>query len=1020
VKTLNLLAFYDPDFPGALEIDVEKLHDLGFVVSKADDLPAKMCRGDVLLNLHGSYFPEDAFPGLMKFLESGGGLVNFGPPPFQYVCRHAPEGWKVGRKHIFSLRELHLHDAIQTDGELSGKVSCDRRFKLLKGYEQLFRPRKTWHFIMDTTKANLGSDIGDHGPIDALIYPLLQIESDGAPIASPIVFIEHRSGKFSGGRWIFANLEHEDIDSRGIEELLLRLSVFAAKGARDLWCTPNYASFEPGERPGLRFQAEDLKTCAEWKFKYSVIFEGQEMETGEVALPAREGQRIKNVMLSHDYNTGGFYKVRIQAQSSDGEHQVLEQGFVVKDRDVLQKGDFLTCGRDYFIKDGKNMPVVGMTYMAGDFSRYFLFLPNVSVWMDDFARMKQLGVNMIRTGVWTGWRQIMYVDGHFREEVLRALDAFIYLGALFDIEIVFTFFAFTPPLFEGVNPYLDPRSVAAQKRFIAAVAERYKDVKRVHYDLINEPSVFDPKRAFQGPRTCGDEYERQSFAAWLEKKYGTIEALWEVWEMPANLLSGFSDVRPPEPWEINYSPIFDSYKNFNGLKAVDYADFCSDAFNHWAREMKKVINSIQPAQMVTVGQDEGNTSQRPTGFHYGNVTDYTSTHSWWMLDDLLYDTVFAKHPYKSVLVQETGIMHQEQPDGYSKRTETEMMELLERKYGYAFAGAGAGAIHWVWNVNYFMNSTNESSIGAKRADGSEKPEIKVTENFGKFMAVAGPLMEDRQLDKIAVVFPFSNDGSNRRCSLRSTTKAARALAYYNRFPFYALSEYHLDVLPDLRPDLVIVPSPYIFDDDAFENLLNYVSDSGCTVLWTGPLVYGKHYEFSSRGEEMFGKINQTSLSRIEFVNINGKEYVVPFDVETRAGIMLNSAGWSEKIHVADCGKGKFIWSELPLELGENMEALAAAYETAAGIAGIGREIKLLSGDTAGVYCRVMRFRDNDLYILVSEMSKDRNILFEDLLRKHRFEIMLESNRVAMFMTDVSGTVIASYRDNPVKVARMGG
>jgi len=62
----------------------------------------------------------------------------------------------------------------------------------------------------------------------------------------------------------------------------------------------------------------------------------------------------------------------------------------------------------------------------------------------------------------------------------------------------------------------------------------------------------------------------------------------------------------------------------------------------------------------------------------------------------------------------------------------------------------------------------------------------------------------------------------------------------------------------------------------------------------------------------------------------------------------------------------------------------------------------------------------DLYILVSEMSKDMNVLFEDKLRKLRFELVLESNRVAMFMTDASGKVIASYRDKPVTVAWTDG
>ncbi len=61
------------------------------------------------------------------------------------------------------------------------------------------------------------------------------------------------------------------------------------------------------------------------------------------------------------------------------------------------------------------------------------------------------------------------------------------------------FFAFTPELWEGSNPYLDPRSVEAQKRFIAAIASRYTKATHLHWDLINEPSMFDPKRIFFWP-----------------------------------------------------------------------------------------------------------------------------------------------------------------------------------------------------------------------------------------------------------------------------------------------------------------------------------------------------------------------------------------------------------------------------------------------------------------------------------------------------------------------------------------
>ncbi|MEN9659443.1 MAG: hypothetical protein RL571_2908 [Pseudomonadota bacterium] len=41
-------------------------------------------------------------------------------------------------------------------------------------------------------------------------------------------------------------------------------------------------------------------------------------------------------------------------------------------------------------------------------------------------------------------------------------------------------------------------------------------------------------------------------------------------------------------------------------------------------------------------------------------------HSWWLNDDLAWDSIFSKTPNKPSLVQETGIMHIEAPDGRSK------------------------------------------------------------------------------------------------------------------------------------------------------------------------------------------------------------------------------------------------------------------------------------------------------------------------------------------------------------------
>ena len=57
---------------------------------------------------------------------------------------------------------------------------------------------------------------------------------------------------------------------------------------------------------------------------------------------------------------------------------------------------------------------------------------------------------------------------------MRAIDAFILTAKRHELEVTFTFFSFAPEAWEGVNPYLDPRSVEAQKRFVASIVGRHR------------------------------------------------------------------------------------------------------------------------------------------------------------------------------------------------------------------------------------------------------------------------------------------------------------------------------------------------------------------------------------------------------------------------------------------------------------------------------------------------------------------------------------------------------------------
>ena len=118
--------------------------------------------------------------------------------------------------------------------------------------------------------------------------------------------------------------------------------------------------------------------------------------------------------------------------------------------------------------------IVGTTYMASDVHRQFLFEPNPHVWDRDFAQMKSLGINMVRTGLWTAWSRAIDAKGVPNEAFLRSLDAYVHSAAKHGVLVNFTFYAFLPPAHGGTNPYLDPKSLDGQKNFLTAVASRYR------------------------------------------------------------------------------------------------------------------------------------------------------------------------------------------------------------------------------------------------------------------------------------------------------------------------------------------------------------------------------------------------------------------------------------------------------------------------------------------------------------------------------------------------------------------
>ncbi|MDQ8735139.1 beta-galactosidase [Paenibacillus sp. LHD-38] len=1038
--SMNTIIFYDPSFPltARLNADTEgQLLQLGSVVRAAGlEKALHAAEGGSFVNMHAPYFPKEAWGEILAFLKRGGGLVSIGGAPFKRpVSRNEAGAWEAEGEQTAYHRELHIHEILPVSEAPIKTLSAFADIPLLQGKESMFEVAGTWNLVPHVTKSSdLPHQMGSAGPMDAQLYPLLKgISSEGREVAAPVVLWENTKGSFAGARWLFVNqpLTEAFWQAGGAGELS-RWAAFCAAGVTELWLKPNYASFEPGERMMLTLQMQQLSRTAakpapavSWSFALTAEHSSKPEQrwTSNLQEEANSKQLICRIPVALTVESG-YYEVQCRAESSTGEVRILRQGFWGFDSELLGEGSPVTCGRDYFVKDGRPMPVVGMTYMTSDVARKFLFLPNASVWDRDMAQMRKAGINWIRTGIWTAYRNVMQVDGHASEEALRSIDAFLLTAKRHDLQVTFTFFSFTPETWEGENPYLDPRSVEAQKRFIRSIISRHKQSKHVDWDLINEPSMFDPPRIFSdGPRSSRDSFEKAAYAAWLRERHGSVEQLQQLWNMTPEQLPDFESALPPEPEEINFD-VQDMHQGKKGTRWLDYVLFSMDMHNRWAKQLYDTIKEECPDHMVTVGQDEALGAQRPSPFFYGEAVDYTTVHSWWLNDQLVWDSIFAKTANKPNLVQETGIMYVETPEGRAKRSEKELRSMLERKYAYAFATGGAGAVQWIWNTNFYMDNANESHIGALRADGTEKPEADVSYDFGRFMAEIRDLFSGRELEDTAVVFPYSNDFSNRKLAFDATTKATRVLAYELNKPFRGVSEYHLEELEANPAKLVIVPSAHNIDDAALDQLLSLIERTGATLLLTGPTSLDAYWRPVERHSALFGARELVNVRREELLSIGNRLLPVSYgsrriaQVWKEARIGAAEAG-AEQVMELPLGKGRILWCPLPVELNDRIEPVSAIYRYALESAGCNEELNWIKGGHfPGVYGRKLSFNDGALFTFVSEFSLDAEIEVKDPVTGVHYSFMLEKERSVLFAVDNKGALLSIYRPDQVSITLM--
>ena len=775
-------------------------------------------RFDVLVTPYGSAFPQEAWPALLGYLEAGGRWVNVGGVPCAVrVERTAEGGWRSARDGARS-RELGivLSCAVSAAPVAAWRANDDLPWAapLAAG----LAPNTVWEpYWRLSSVADTPEESGSAGPREAAVRPIVSgLDAAGGAVAAPLVLVDRLERRFAGGRWILVTG-----DGAVPAETLRALVGAAALGPRDFAVRPSLACYRGRERPAVAVSLRAFPRAVPAALRATCSVEvadaaGAVLARVSLAVSGTEAEASGAADLGAslpDPLPLGLYRLSA-VLSVPGALPELRHtgGFWVWDETLLGSGAPLVPDGHAFTRRGEPYPVTGTTYMASDAHRKFLERPNPWLWDRDFAAMKAAGVNLVRTGIWTGWKAMAPKAGEMEEGSLRALDAWLLTARRHDVPVIFTLFAFLPETWGGENPYLDPVAVAAQRAFVGLLARRYAAMRDLMWDLINEPS-FCNKDHLWSCRPNYDRFERAAWSEWLKERRPDAAAA----ELPPLDDFGEGDHAPDHPTLV-----------------VEYRLFAQEMFRRWVREMRAALREGgRPPQLLTVGQDEAGTRDSPNNLLMAPDLDFTCVHTWWLNDALVWDEVLTKAPGRTNLVEETGVMLAAHPPGVETRWEEYARNLLERKLAVALGPGGAGFVEWVWNSNCYMPSDNEAAIGLLRADGTPKPELAALTGVAEFVSAARQHLVGREGEPVLLVVPHTNMFGARITATDATRRAVRAMQYGCRTGLAAVSEYAVAAGMEV-PRLVLVPSPGELRTEAWDALGAWAR-RGAVVLVTGSL-----------------------------------------------------------------------------------------------------------------------------------------------------------------------------------------
>lgn len=995
----KVVVFWQPGFPTisseplTVEVLNKSLDGMQPLYSDEASLrdPATLGDAELLVLPYGSAVPVAEWKVIEHYLHAGGNLLVIGGQPLYVPVSGHVGAFKSERAQDTYARALDFRHTYRVP------VTSTARFSWRSGFDLGEAPSVRAKQIF-TVEGNL----------EGLGY---MTDPSGVDVAAPVILSDHHFENGPTARIVALNFDPEQgywESSDGVA-LIRESAQFARQRPISIAVESLYSAIRPGESPSisihLRMSDPHVAGTDSGVLKLTLNRDNQQLDS--VSIPVQWSEARDVIAPFHSNLSPGFYTVSA-VYSQNHEFRTFHQnGFWVQPASTLGSGPVLGVRGDFLTRDGKPFFPVGTNYFSTESNGWDFSGPrNAAVWERDFAEMEKSSINFVRTGVWMPYGGLVgNIPGDgVSERFLRNLEAFLLSAQRHHIAVNFTFFAFAPRFREAkaedaqtpANPYLDPEALRPEEAYVRSIVERFKGDRDLSWDLINEPSFSNPRVIFRGNVPNGDPVELAAWREWLKTKYGNdVASLAAAWAAPAEQLSSFEDIPLPARADLTY----DRYGNAREVRAVDYNLFAQQMFANWVQRMIQIIRSTGSEQLVDVGQDEGGVTDRVLNQFYGGAgVSFTTNHTYWQDDALLWDSVAAKRPGVPNITGETGYQPVWAPDGTWRYDEFTGLGLTERKWALGFAAGSSGAVQWDWD--------REPDFGMKRSDGSAKVWQTEIRRLGEFAQKAAPFATEMRLPEVAIVLPQSLQLSvYNSYAIEAQQAAVRALYAGAHASAYAVGEYQIDLLG--RPKLIILPSAYGLTDEAWKGILAQVK-SGATLLVTGPFDADAHLHSTGRQNAVglaYGSVPLTLRESTEHFPWGTANVVFAGGKATTLSRaeLPNGAVWKE----VQAGQGRILFCALPLELSDSPEVLRDAYEYALKVSNVS-QLYTSESIPDGILLAPTEYPQATQYVITSE-SNQKQVSFTDRRSGKRFSGSLEPGTAALLLVGTDGKLLSTYR-----------